>query len=167
MGDCNGLVLSDPRFWELDQAIVRYRDRRDGGIYVLERAKYLFGTLPLPVLHYVADGLGLPRGDIYQAASFYDFFASRPAGEHTVSICLGTHCYLNGASALFDRLQAELQIGPGETTPDGLFSLVVCYTGEHCGEEPAFYVDHQRFAIRPELVAEVLDRFRPAPVAAE
>ncbi len=167
MGDCNGLVLSDPRFAEIDQAIARYRAQSDGAVYVLERAKYLFGMLPLPVLHYVADGLGLTHGDIYQAASFYDFFASRPEGRHTVSICLGTDCYLNGAGTLFDRLQAELQIGPGETTPDGLFSLIVNYAGEDCGDRPAFYVDDQRFSVRPEDVVGVLDLFRPVPVGIE
>jgi len=167
MGDWSGLVLSDPRFGELAQAVERFRDRSDGVIYVLERAKYLFGALPAPVLQYVAERMGLTPGDVSQAASYYDHFASRPTGEHTISVCLGTRCYLRGANALFDRLQAELQIGPGETTPDGLFSLTVSYANEECCSEPGFYVDNERFAARPEDVAAVLDRFRPVPVAAE
>lgn len=162
MERCNGLTLQDPRFVELDLAIARYRDRSDAVMYVLERARYLFGMLPLPVLHYVANGLGISQRDVYQAVSFYDLFATRPLGEHTVSVCLCTNCYLAGSGAIFDRLQAELGIGPGETTPDGLFALTVSYAGEGCGNEPSFAVDGQRFTAKPEEITAILKSFRPA-----
>ncbi|MFZ5815643.1 MAG: NAD(P)H-dependent oxidoreductase subunit E [Bacillota bacterium] len=164
MERCTGLTLSDPRFAELKGSIDRHRTGGTAVIYALERARYLFGALPLPVLHFIADNLQLPRGDVYQAVSFYDFFATRPPGQHTVTICLGTHCYMSGSNALFDRLRAELGIGPGETTPDGLFTLTVSYSGEWCGEEPGFWIDEERFAAKPEEVPAILNSFRPEPV---
>lgn len=162
MGSCQGLSLNDPRFTELDLAIHRYRERRDGILYVLERARYLFGTLPDTVLHRMTDQMAIAPGDLYQALAVEDLFASRPVGAHTVSVCLGTPCYLAGAGLLFDRLMAELGTGPGETTPDGLFTLKVCYAQAHPSGEVGFYIDDRRYVVPPEGIPAILDAIRNA-----
>ncbi|MFZ5823640.1 MAG: NAD(P)H-dependent oxidoreductase subunit E [Bacillota bacterium] len=162
MERCNGLALSDPRFAELDHCIRLYDGRADAILYVLERARCLFGGLPNQVLHHIAHGLSLPYGDVYLAASFQEFFTARPPAAHTVTICMCTRCYLAGNYFLLHRLSAELAIGPGETTPDDLFTLTVSYGGEG-DDEPGFLIDGQRFTVRPDEVEPILDSFRETP----
>lgn len=166
MAMCNGLTPSDPRFAELDRTMERFRGHTDAAVCVLGRARQLFGLLPVQVLDYVADGLHCQHSDIYQAVSFYNFFSTRPEGRFPISLCLGTECYLAGTGALFARLQDELGIGPGETTPDGLFSLSVTHFGTDCDGQASFIIDGQRFVASPDEIPAILNEFRRAPALA-
>jgi len=73
--------------------------------------------------------------------SFYSFFTQTPKGEHTISICMGTACFVKGVSAIKDELKRTLNININETTADGKFSLKEVRCIGACGLAPVIMVD--------------------------
>ena len=71
----------------------------------------------------VAQHMQIPTATISGVATFYHFFRLQPRGKFSISICLGTACFVKGADKVLDAFRTELGIEMGETTPDGLFSL--------------------------------------------
>lgn len=77
----------------------------------------------------IAAFTGVSPGEIFGVASFYAQFRFTRPGRHFLKICLGTACHVRGGDRLLDFLERQLKIKPGETTPDGVFSLerVACF----------------------------------------
>jgi NADH-quinone oxidoreductase subunit E len=92
-------------------------------IAVLQDIQEAFNYLPKQALMTAAKAMNVPLSRVYEAATFYTAFSLKPRGENIVKICTGTACHVRGASALQDKFERTLCIKPGETTPDGKFSL--------------------------------------------
>jgi bidirectional [NiFe] hydrogenase diaphorase subunit len=121
----------------------RQGQRSRGLIETLHTVQEAFGYLDENALRYVARSLRVPLSRAYGVATFYHFFTLKPAGEHTCVICLGTACYIKGASQLLEAMQRDLGIVPGETTPDGKVSLLTARCLGSCGLAPAVVYDQQ------------------------
>ena len=100
---------------------------------IMQKAQEIYGYLPYQVQKIISDGTGIPMEKVYGVATFYAQFSMSPKGEHEVSVCLGTACYVKGAGDIFDKVSEELQIGDGECTPDGKFSLDSYHCIGTCG----------------------------------
>jgi NADH:ubiquinone oxidoreductase subunit E/NAD-dependent dihydropyrimidine dehydrogenase PreA subunit len=83
------------------------------------------GWLPPDVLRYVSGSLQVPLAEILRVATFYNFFSLVPRGRHTVKVCLGTGCFVNGGKTLLNQLERKLAVQSGETTKDMRYSLEV------------------------------------------
>ena len=92
-------------------------------INILHKAQELFGYLPREVQEVIARQLNIPVSKVYGVVTFYSFFSMTPKGEHPISVCMGTACYVRGAEKVLDEFKRLLNINVGETTPDGKFSL--------------------------------------------
>ena len=93
--------------------------------------------------------LGVATAEIESLASFYSHIFRRPVGETLILLCDGLSCFLCGADAVRDATMARLGIGFGETTPDGLFTLInVCCVGA-CDRAPAALVGRDRRLVGP------------------
>ncbi len=106
----------------------------------LQQAQEIYGYLPLEVQRIIAHELDKPLAEIYGVATFYSQFSLTPKGEHRVSVCLGTACYVKGSGVIFERLEEMLGIHNGEMTPDGKFSLDSCRCVGACGLAPVMMV---------------------------
>lgn len=82
------------------------------------------GWLPREVLDYIADYLDMPRIRVYEVATFYTMYNTKPVGRHLVQLCRTTPCWLRGSEDVLDACRDFLGIGIGETTEDGLFTLI-------------------------------------------
>ncbi|MBN9520774.1 bidirectional hydrogenase complex protein HoxE [bacterium] len=131
----------DKRFKLLEVAMRKHQFRADALIEVLHAAQQLFGYLELDLLLFVARGLKLPPSRVYGVATFYHFFSLKPRGKHTCVVCTGTACYVKGADALLAALRAEAGVGPGETTADGVLSVLTARCLGACGVAPAAVLD--------------------------
>jgi bidirectional [NiFe] hydrogenase diaphorase subunit len=131
----------DKRFRILDTAMKRHQLRQDALIEILHRAQELFGYLEDDVLLYVAHGLRLPPSRVYGVATFYHLFVLRPQGVHTCVVCLGTACYVKGASRILRTIEEYAGVAAGETTPDGQLSLMTARCIGACGVAPAVVYD--------------------------
>jgi bidirectional [NiFe] hydrogenase diaphorase subunit len=82
----------------------------------------------------------------------------KPQGEHTVVVCTGTACYINHASALLSRINELLGIKTGETSSDGLVSLLNARCLGACSMAPAVVVDgNVQGRVTPEGMGTILE----------
>ncbi len=118
---------------------------------VMQEAQGIYGYLPIEVQQMIADGMGVPLEKVYGVATFYAQFALSPKGEYTISVCLGTACYVKGSGDVFDRISEILGIGADECTADGKFSLTACRCIGACGLAPVLTVNDEVYG---RLVAD-------------
>ena len=120
------------------------------------------GWLKPEAIQRVSDSLGMSPGKVLSSASFYSMMKLQPCGTYLIQVCEGLSCYLlGGADSLVDFLCRELDIKPGETTPDGMFTLEVVQCLAACGSAPALRVNDQLYEnITPEDVDQLITRMR-------
>jgi len=122
--------------------IVDREAQGDGSlIAALEEIQRRFRYLPPEALMMVSDGLNVPLSQTYAVATFYNAFSLEPKGKHCIQICMGTACHVRGSPQILDRLEMELGIEAGQTTPDGLFSLETVNCLGACALGPVVVVD--------------------------
>ncbi len=160
MGNCEKMLKQEEMLKQVADLIEHYRGQPSALIQVLHRVQVLFGYLPADVQIKVANGLGVPLTEVHGVATFYAFFSLYPKGEHTISICKGTACYVRGSARVLERLEKELGIKAGQTTPDGKFSLQVVRCLGACGLGPVLTVDENVHArLKTDKVPEILKKY--------
>lgn len=150
----------DPRYVGLTAIIERYRGQQGALIPVLHEAQELFGYLPEEVQRRVAEGLGVTLSEVYGVATFYSLFSLKPRGMHKIGVCLGTACYVRGASAILDELERTLKVKVNDTTDDGKFTLEITRCIGACGLAPVMTIDadvHGR--LTADKIKEILSRY--------
>lgn len=127
---------------------------------VMQKAQDIYGYLPIEVQTIISDAMDVPIEKIYGVATFYAQFALAPKGEHEVSVCLGTACYVKGSQAIYDKISEVLNIGEGECTPDRKFSLASCRCVGACGLAPVMLVGEDVYGrMTPDQVESVLAKY--------
>ena len=125
---------------KLMDVIAKHKDMPGALLPVLQEAQGIYGYLPIEVQQMVADGLGISLSEVYGVATFYSQFSLTPKGEHRISVCLGTACYVKGADKILEALEKKLGIKSGECTPDGMFSIDSCRCVGACGLAPVMMI---------------------------
>ncbi len=133
---------SDDKRWRIVQAAMRRNGfKRSGLIESLHSVQESFGYLDEDSLRYVALSLRAPLSQVYGVSTFYHLFSLKPAGKHSCVVCTGTACYIKGTPHLLTQIEQEYGIKPGETTPDGQFSLLTARCVGACGLAPVAVFD--------------------------
>ena len=117
----------------------------------LQTAQGIYGYLPIEVQKIVSEELNVPLEEIFGVATFYSQFKLNPIGKYSVSVCLGTACYVKGAGNIIDRLKRELNLEEGGTSADGMFSLAATRCIGCCGLAPVMTVNEDVYG---KLVAD-------------
>ncbi len=100
------------------------------------------GYLTSEAIERIADRFGMRPGEVYETATFYSMYREKSAGRYVIQVCEGLSCYLaGGAENIVEYLQKKLDIEPGETTPDGLFTLKTVQCLAACGSSPAMRIN--------------------------
>jgi NADH:ubiquinone oxidoreductase subunit E len=150
----------DIRFAKLDEVMDAHDRSPDAIILFLQQAQQLFGYLRDDVIKYVALKTRTPLSQIYGVVTFYHFFSTIPKGKHTVTVCMGTACYVKGADRIFDRLSKEFKVGDGETTRDDMYTLCKARCVGACGLAPAVIVDEDVHAkMTPDKIMKVMKKY--------
>ena len=148
---------------QLERILAEHKGLPGPLIQVLHKAQGVYGYLPSDVLCHVSDELVIPRSEVYGVATFYNFFRLDPVGEHTVTVCLGTACYVKGGAKILERLKKELRTEEGRTTSDGLFTLDTARCFGACGLAPVMTVDEEVYGrLSPTKALAILERYRSA-----
>jgi NADH-quinone oxidoreductase subunit E len=103
--------------------IKKYDGDKTSMIAILQDVQEEFRYLPKEALSLISKKMEVPLTRIYEIATFYNAFSLKPRGKYLVEICLGTACHVQGGANLLDRLERDLAIPSGETTPDKMFTL--------------------------------------------
>jgi NADH-quinone oxidoreductase subunit E len=117
------------------------------------------GYLTAELMNAVAAHLDLPTIQVYEVATFYSMFQTKPVGRHNVAICTNVACMLRGADEIVEHVETKLGISVGESTDDGRIYLKreeECLAA--CCGAPMMMVDHKYFEnLTLERVDEILD----------
>ena len=134
------IKLSQNKIEQLQDICKAYRNDPGELINILHKAQQLFGYLPAEVQKVIAKELNVPTSKVYGVVTFYSFFTMTPKGEHPISICMGTACYVRGAEKVLDEFKRVLNINVGETTADGKYSLSSLRCVGACGLAPVVLI---------------------------
>ena len=155
------IKLSKDIIGKIMQVCDEYHNDSNNLITVLHKVQGMTGYLPAEVQEVVAQGLRCSVAQVYGVVSFYSFFTMVPKGEHSISMCLGTACFVRGSQAVLDELKKQLNIDPGEVTPDGKFSLDCLRCVGACGLAPVVMVGEKVYgSVTVEQVKDILDEYR-------
>jgi NADH-quinone oxidoreductase subunit E len=146
---------------QIQEVAADYPDKRSAIMPALRLAQEQYGWLPPEALREVGDALDLTPATCQAVASFYDMFHLVPIGRHLVEVCTNLSCALVGAQQVLETFEAELGIGPGETTADGEVTLRAIECAGGCGSAPVVVVDHRYHEpVKPEDVPAIVEQVR-------
>lgn len=149
--------LSDALKIRLDDLKRRFPDGQSVLLPALYEVQAAFGHIPLEAEGALARHFGLPAEMVHEAVRFYTMFRDQPAGKHQIYLCGNLSCWLRGFESLRDHLERRLGVRPGETTPDGRFSLHQVECLGVCDHAPAMQIDGKFYLdLTPERIDEII-----------
>jgi len=142
-------------------AIEHHGANREELIPILSEVNRALGYLPTDAMAEISAKLRVPRSQLFSVASFYQMLSTKPRGKHTIQFCESAPCHVAGGQQVWQSLQDELKIGPGETSPDGNWTLITTSCLGVCAVGPVFLIDDDIIGnVTPELIPEILARYR-------
>lgn len=155
------IKLSDEKIEKIYEICESFDNDPSELINVLHETQITFGYLPAEVQEVVANRLNISVAHVYGVVTFYSFFTMVPKGEHPISICMGTACYVRGAEKILEEFKNELNIKVGETTADGKFSLNCLRCVGACGLAPVAMIGDKVYGrIAPDGVKAILEEYK-------
>ena len=147
---------------EIDHWLTRYPDdqKQSAVLAALREAQHENGGyLTTDLMDAVADYLAMPQIAVYEVASFYSMFETKPVGRNHIAVCTNISCMLRGSDTVLAYIERKLGIKLGDSTPDGKFYLKreeECLAA--CCGAPMMQVNHIYYEhLTPEKVDQVLD----------
>jgi NADH-quinone oxidoreductase subunit E len=142
--------FTEEKLKQAQQIISRYPagKQKSAVIPLLHLAQHEFGGwLDVPVMDYVAYLLELDPIEVYEVATFYSMFNLKPVGRYVFEVCQTGPCMLSGSDDIIDYIGQKLNIKPGQTTADGMFTLKTVECLGACGYAPMmqmgkYYKEH-------------------------
>ncbi|MEE4310920.1 MAG: NADH-quinone oxidoreductase subunit NuoE [candidate division KSB1 bacterium] len=113
-----------------------------------------FNWIPPESVNQLCDILDTTPNKIYSVLTFYTMFHTKPVGKYHIQVCRNVSCSLMGASNLIEHLTQKLNIQPGETTPDGKFTLSLVECLGACGNAPVMMLNDR---YHENLTADKID----------
>lgn len=162
MNDLYQGILSEHARHEIDHWVAKFPadQKRSAVLAALREVQHENGGyLTVELMDAVAGYLQLEAMDVYEVASFYSMFETKPVGRHSIAVCTNISCMLRGADAVVEQIERKLGVKLGQSTPDGKFYLKPeeeCLAG--CCGAPMMQVDHVYHEhLTPERVDQILD----------
>ncbi|HQU12699.1 MAG TPA: NADH-quinone oxidoreductase subunit NuoE [Thermodesulfobacteriota bacterium] len=146
---------------EFERLLTRYPDRRAVILPAIHLAQKEFGYISDEAIVYLAGLVGASPAEIEGVASFYTMYNRKPVGKYHVQICRNISCSLLGAEHLIEHVSRKLGVRPGETTPDGKFTLEKVECLGSCGTAPVMQVNDDYYENLTEAsIDAILDKLR-------
>ena len=153
--------LSEPeRLREITLAVLdKYNRDAHNLIPVLQAVHSYAGYLSYETIGLIARELHMSEHDIFGTASFYAQFKFEKPGKHHIRVCAGTACFVSGGGVMLEAIKSELDIVPGQTTRDGLFSLERVACLGCCALAPVVTIDGEVHGnMNPAKLSRAIDR---------
>jgi NADH-quinone oxidoreductase subunit E len=147
-----------------DEQVTHYpADQRKSAIlYALFLVQQQQGYISGASMRFVAEQIRCTPAEVEDVVSYYTMFYTKPVGKYVLNVCRTLSCALLGAERVTEELSAKLGIGPGQTTADGMFTLMEVECLGACDRAPVLMINddgwHERLA--PERAAQFVDDLR-------
>jgi NADH:ubiquinone oxidoreductase subunit E len=145
----------------IEEIIQRYDGDSGMLIPMMQDLQAKHGYLPAEELRVLSKLLVIPLSRIYQVATFYASFRLAPKGQHEVTLCMGTVCYLKGAERISEAICKEYGIETGGTTSDRLFTLQAVNCVGACALAPVMIVDGKYHdGVTPDKALKIISKLQ-------
>ena len=137
------MAEDDNRRVMLEKVLKEYNYQESALLEILHRAQEIYGYLDKDLLMDISGSLNIPPSHVYGVVTFYSFFKLRKPGEHIVTGCLGTACYVKDVEQIMEAIEEEFNLKRGGSTPDGKLSLLITRCIGACAMAPNIVVDDE------------------------
>ena len=145
---------------KVEALIESYTDKKEQLISLLQDIQAEFNYIPQDVLIKISQKLDIPLSQVFSVATFFQAFSLRPRGRHTITVCLGTACYVKGGQRLVDKMEKDFGLKPGETAEDERFTLETANCLGCCALGPVVVVDGKyESQVNPEKLDKILKNY--------
>jgi len=156
--------FNDQQLAEFNRLVARYPEgkQKSALLPVLHLAQDSFGGwLSEETMNYVAELLQILPVEVYEVATFYSMYNTKPVGKYMFEVCQTGPCMLMGSDSIIRYIQDKLGIKPGETTADGLFTLKTVECLGACGYAPMMQLGkHYKEHLTKEKVDAIVEECR-------
>jgi len=155
-------MLASSYYEKADAILSSHPNKPSSLIPILQDIHNEFHYLPVELLEYVADKLGVTEAKVYSVATFYENFSLEPKGKYVIKVCDGTACHVRKSGPVLDRLYQELGLSKSKkTTDDMLFTVETVSCLGACGLAPTLTVnDKVHPSMTPEKASALLNELR-------
>ncbi|MFB3887702.1 MAG: NADH-quinone oxidoreductase subunit NuoE [Thermodesulfobacteriota bacterium] len=137
---------------------------RELAVDVMLTLQNYYGYLSDEALEQGALLLGMTPLELEELATFYDFIYRERVGRFVIHVCDGVVCWMNGYQSVLEYLSKKLGVKAGETTGDGLFTILPTACIGYCDLSPAMLINGRPYGpLTPEKIDEILDRLKREP----
>lgn len=127
-------------------------------LYLLQEK---YGYITREGMKYAADLLGITEEHVLGVVTFYSMFNTQPVGKYHLQVCTNVSCMLKGAYSLLKKIESELNIKKGETTPDGLFTISEVECLGSCGTAPVIQINEDYYEdLNEEKVTQIIKELK-------
>ena len=127
----------------LEKVLKEHNYQESALLEILHRAQEIYGYLDKDLLMDISGSLNLPPSHVYGVTTFYSFFKLKKPGQHIVTGCLGTACYVREVEQIMEAVEKEFNLKRGESTSDGKLSLLITRCIGACAMAPNIVVDDE------------------------
>ena len=141
-------------------AVKRHGASKEELIPILTDINRNVGFLPANALEELSRLIRVPKSQLYSVATFYTMLSTKKMGRHVVQFCESAPCHVVGGRQVWETLQNELGLEPGETSPDDKWTLVTVSCLGVCGVGPVVVIDEDMYgSVTPEQIPDILARY--------
>jgi len=149
----------------LTPTLDKYKNTDGSLITILQKAQDIYGYLPTELLLHIAAETNIKPAKVMGVVSFYTQFRRKPVGKHVITLCQGTACHVLGSSAIERTITEQLGIAGGETTPDGMFTLINAACLGCCSLAPVMMINNETYGnltteSTKTILSQILDKER-------
>jgi NADH-quinone oxidoreductase subunit E len=161
------LSFSEKTEAQFQELVARYpEDQRQAALLpTLWLAQEEWGWLSPEAMRYVAQRIGVTPAHVLGVATFYTMFLTEKPGEHLLEVCTSVSCCMTGGRETLRSLCEKLGIEPGQTTPDGKFTVRAAECLGSCDTSPMMQVDNDVFVenLNEEKLVALIDELKDKP----
>ena len=150
------IELSEATRAKIDEFLTRYPVKQGALLPILHAVQDELGAISLEAVEWIAQKTEVSPATVYGVVTFYPMFRTEPVGKYHIQVCSSVPCALCGGRELLEALESKLGIKPGQTTPDGKFTLSKVECLAACCEAPAVMVNKKLYR---GITAEKVDEF--------
>ena len=173
MKEYPGKIIKDSKTCEkethahiIPMLLERYNWKKGMLIPIMQDIQEECEYLPMDVLKELSSKLEVPLSRIYSIATFYAMFRLAPPGEHEITLCMGTVCFLKGAGKIAEAIQNEFSLEPGGTSPDRKFTFRPVNCVGACALAPVMIVDGTYYdVVTPDSSLSILHDIAEGKIA--
>jgi len=145
----------------LSEAINKHGVGRESLLPVLQYVISKEQWLKEETMEEVASAFGLSPAEVYGVATFYSFLDTEPRGRFVIRVCRTISCDMAGKEEIIESLKKELRVKPGETTPDGMFTLLETNCMGWCHMGPAMLINDDVYTeLTPAKTISIIQEYR-------